>query len=81
MKELFHCEVGLSDQTMVCGSAAAAVAQGATLIKKDFKLNRADGGVDAVFSLEPKEFKILRSKRNGAWQSLGSAKYSPVVAE
>src|SRR3954469_22104434 len=56
MRELFGCQVGLSDHTMGTGVAVAAVALGATVIEKHFTLARADGGVDSTFSMEPAEF-------------------------
>ena len=59
MREFFDCEVGLSDHTMGIGAAVAAVALGASVIEKHFTLNRADGGVDASFSLEPDELALL----------------------
>ena len=43
MRELFECEVGLSDHTMGIGAAVAAVALGATVIEKHFTLSRSDG--------------------------------------
>ena len=81
MRELFQCEVGLSDHTMGCGAATAAIAHGATLIEKHFTLSRADGGVDSVFSLEPEEFNNLVVETKRAWQSLASGKYGPTEAE
>jgi pseudaminic acid synthase len=75
MRDTFGCEVGLSDHTMGCGVAVAAVAFGAVVIEKHFTLRRADGGVDSTFSLEPAEFKMLRIETERAWQSLGSVVY------
>lgn len=81
MRELFGCEVGLSDHTMGCGVAVAAVACGATVIEKHFTLRRADGGVDSTFSLEPDEFASLRIETERAWQGLGQVRYGTTVAE
>ncbi|MGH8238887.1 MAG: pseudaminic acid synthase [Steroidobacteraceae bacterium] len=81
MRETFACEIGLSDHTMGCGTAIAAVACGATLIEKHFTLRRADGGVDSAFSLEPEEFALLRVETERAWQSLGSVVYGATRAE
>ena len=58
MRELFSCEVGLSDHTLGFGAAVAAVARGATVIEKHFTLSRADGGIDSSFSTHPRSFKI-----------------------
>jgi len=81
MKELFGCEVGLSDHTMGVGTAVAAVAHGASVIEKHFTLCRADGGVDASFSLEPKEMQQLVAETECAWQALGNVAYGPTEAE
>lgn len=75
MRELFDVQVGLSDHTMGCGVAVASVALGATIIEKHFTLRRADGGVDATFSLEPDEFKVLTVEAERAWQGLGHVSY------
>lgn len=81
MRELFGCEVGLSDHTMGVGAAVAAVAHGASVVEKHFTLRRADGGVDSAFSLEPEELKSLVVETERAWQSLGHVSYGPTEAE
>ncbi len=81
LRETFACEVGLSDHTMGIGVALAAVALGATVIEKHFTLSRADGGVDASFSLEPQELAALVEESERAWRSLGQVSYGPTRAE
>jgi pseudaminic acid synthase len=81
LRELFGCEVGLSDHTMGCGVAVAAVALGATVIEKHFTLSRADGGVDSAFSMEPAEFHTLVTESERAWKSLGHVAYGATAAE
>jgi N-acetylneuraminate synthase len=81
MRELLQCEVGLSDHTMGVGVSVAAVAQGASVIEKHFTLNRADGGVDSTFSLEPEEMRHLVIETERAWQSLGHIQYGPTEEE
>jgi pseudaminic acid synthase len=81
LRELFDCEVGLSDHTMGLGTSVAAVAHGATVIEKHFTLSRADGGVDSAFSLEPEELRALVIESERAWQSLGQINYGPSEAE
>jgi pseudaminic acid synthase len=81
MRQLFGCEVGLSDHTMGVGVSVAAVAHGATVIEKHFTLSRAEGGVDSAFSLEPAEMQSLVVETERAWQCLGSVTYGPTEAE
>lgn len=81
LRELFNCEVGLSDHTMGVGVAVASVVLGATVIEKHFTLSRADGGVDAAFSMEPEEMRTLVTETKKAWQSLGQVQYGPTTAE
>ena len=81
MRELFNCEAGLSDHTLGIGASVASIAMGATVIEKHFTLSRADGGVDAAFSLEPQEMKSLVEETKRAWQAMGKIKYGPTEAE
>lgn len=81
LRELFGCEVGLSDHTMGVGAAVAAVALGATVVEKHFTLSRAAGGVDASFSLEPAELASLVTETERAWQAMGQVHYGPTQAE
>jgi N-acetylneuraminate synthase len=81
LRALFGCEVGLSDHTSGIGAAVAAVAFGASVIEKHFTLDRADGGVDSAFSLEPHELEALVRESRTAWLALGQAKIGPTEAE
>ena len=75
MKDLYGYQVGLSDHTMGIGVSVAAVALGACVIEKHLTLSRAEGGVDAAFSLEPEEFKNLVIESERAFLSLGKVNY------
>lgn len=81
MRELFDCQVGLSDHTMGTGVSVASVVLGATLIEKHFTLARADGGVDSSFSIEPWELHQLVVETERAWQAIGTVMYGPSQAE
>jgi len=81
MRDLFNCEIGLSDHTMGIGVSVASVALGASVIEKHFTLNRADGGVDSSFSMEPEEMKQLVIETERAWQALGKISYGPTEKE
>ena len=81
LQQLFQCHVGLSDHTLGIGVAIASIALGATVIEKHFTLSRAEGGVDAKFSLEPVEMEGLVNEAQRAWQSLGKITYGPTDGE
>ena len=74
MRELFNCEVGLSDHTLGIGVAVTSVALGASVIEKHFTLSRADGG-DAAFSLEPDEMAQLVRECRSAALAMGEVCY------
>ncbi|MEW6049510.1 MAG: pseudaminic acid synthase [Candidatus Zixiibacteriota bacterium] len=81
LRALFDVQVGLSDHTLGFGAATAAIALGATFIEKHVTLNRADGGVDSAFSLEPSELRTLVQETERAWQALGKIQYGPTESE
>ena len=81
MRARHGCEIGLSDHTLGVGAAVASVALGASVIEKHFTLSRAEGGVDAAFSLEPHELQLLVHETERAWRSLGRISYGPTGHE
>lgn len=81
MRELFGCEIGLSDHTMGIGVAVASVALGAVVIEKHFTVDREDGGVDSAFSSEPAELAALVAETARAAQACGRVAYGPSDAD
>ncbi|MCW2754397.1 MAG: N-acylneuraminate-9-phosphate synthase [Marmoricola sp.] len=81
LRDGLDVQVGLSDHTLGIGASVAAVALGATVIEKHLTLDRADGGVDADFSLDPGEFAALVTETRIAWQAMGEATVGPKEIE
>ena len=81
LKQSFGCPVGISDHTMGIGVSVGAVALGASFVEKHFTLDRADGGVDSSFSMEPNEMALLVKESKICWQSLGQVKYGALEEE
>ncbi|WP_051799442.1 pseudaminic acid synthase [Catenuloplanes japonicus] len=72
LADAFDTIAGLSDHTPGIGVAVASVALGACVIEKHVTLDRASGGVDAEFSLEPAELSMLVVEARRAHAALGS---------
>ncbi|GIF19727.1 N-acetylneuraminate synthase [Actinoplanes tereljensis] len=81
LAQMLEVPIGLSDHTLGIGVPVAAVAFGACLIEKHITLDRADGGVDSAFSLNPVELKLLREESERAWQALGTTHIGPTEHE
>jgi N-acetylneuraminate synthase len=81
LAQSFGALVGLSDHTLGIGAAVASIALGACAIEKHIVYSRAEGGIDAAFSLEPAEFKALCSEALRAWQALGHIHYGATPSE
>lgn len=81
LQQRFGLITGLSDHTLNNVTAIASVALGASIIEKHFTLNRADGGPDDSFSLEPQDLEQLCRDSHIAWQALGQVSYRPVASE
>lgn len=75
MWESFGCIAGISDHTMGSAVAGAAVALGAKVVEKHLTLRRADGGVDAAFSMEPEEFREMTDNIRKIEKALGKITY------
>lgn len=81
MRELFGCQIGLSDHTMGIGVAVASVALGATVIEKHVRMPEDTTSHDADFSITPDELKSLVVESKAAAQAIGSICYQPSEEE
>ncbi|MEV2238225.1 pseudaminic acid synthase [Micromonospora sp. NPDC049891] len=81
LADAFGVPVGLSDHTPGIGVPVASVALGACFIEKHVTLDRADGGVDSDFSLNPTELAALVVESERAYAALGGTAIGPTPAE
>lgn len=73
--------IGLSDHSLGTTAATTAVALGACVLEKHVTLDRADGGPDAEFSLEPDELADLVRVVRETEAALGGVRYGPSERE
>ena len=81
MAERYDCLTGLSDHSMGTAVAVGSVALGARMVEKHLTLKRADGGPDAVFSMEPDEFKKMVDEIRIVEQARGTVTYKLTKAQ
>lgn len=81
MVDRYGLVTGLSDHTLDNTTAIASVALGASIIEKHFTLDRAAGGPDDSFSLEPTELAALCEGAHTAWGALGEVDYGRKSSE
>lgn len=75
LAEAFGVVAGLSDHSTGIAVPVAAVALGASIVEKHLTLERAAGGPDSAFSLEPDEFAEMVRAIRQAEQALGEVAY------
>jgi N-acetylneuraminate synthase len=81
MQDAWDVDVGLSDHTTGSAVAITAVALGASLVEKHVIRDRAVGGPDAAFSLEPEDVATTVEALYDAWASIGRRWIAPTAAE
>ncbi len=81
MIDRWSVPVGLSDHTLGLTAVTAAIALGACLVEKHLTLDRADGGPDAAFSLEPQELAATVQAIRDVEAALGRVRYGPSPSE
>ena len=75
MARRFGVRVGISDHTMGSVVAVGAVALGAQVVEKHFTLDRAIGGPDASFSMNPDEFSSMVREIRDMEKARGHVEY------
>lgn len=81
MSRRFGLVTGLSDHTISNITAIVSIGLGASIIEKHFTLDRAGGGPDDSFSLEPHDLRDLCQGVKNAWESLGAVSYERKPSE
>jgi N-acetylneuraminate synthase len=79
--ERFGVVAGFSDHTLGVTAPITAAALGASIIEKHFILDRADGGPDSSFAIEPDELALLCRSVREAHECLGRPAFGMKEAE
>ncbi len=81
MAARFDVPIGLSDHTLGIAVPVCAVALGASIVEKHLTMDRAAGGPDGAFSLEPTEFRQMVEAIRVTEKSLGKVIYGGANSE
>jgi pseudaminic acid synthase len=81
LRERFPVPIGFSDHTLDITAPIVATALGAAIIEKHFVLDRADGGPDSSFAIEPDELKRLCQTVRDAHAATGGPQFGMKDAE
>lgn len=81
MRERWAVPIGLSDHTLTNTAAIVAAGLGASVFEKHLTLDRAAGGPDASFSIEPTELAELIGSVHEASVVRGAVRFGPSPAE
>jgi len=81
MMDRWSAPVGLSDHTLGLTAVTTAIALGACLVEKHLTLDRAEGGPDAAFSLQPDELADTVQAIREIEAALGTVRYGPSPSE
>lgn len=76
LKKIFkNYNIGLSDHTNDIITSSSAIAMGAKIIEKHFKLKNISSSLDSKFSINPEQMKKLINIRNKIFTSMGNGKF------
>lgn len=81
LRNIFKCDIGLSDHSMGIEVPIAAVAMGASVIEKHFTLDRNMKGPDHKASIEPDELACMVQSIRNIEKALGSGRKEPCISE
>jgi sialic acid synthase SpsE len=74
-----HSEISIADRKIGAGYPAFIIAE--MYGNHNQSLDRADGGVNSTFSIEPAEMAQLVVETERVWQALGKVSYGATEAE